>query len=75
MGQQEAELRRVRNQLADLQKEQTQLEQRLDAGRQQQNHVEKSVKEAQSEIEKVCDATITNLCRKISQAVNVEKFT
>jgi len=46
-------LRRVRNQLSDLQKEQTQLEQRLDAGRQQQSNVEKSVKEAQSEIEKV----------------------
>ena len=52
MGQQEAELRRVRNQLSDIQKEQTQLEQRLEAERQQQSHVEKSVKEAQSEIEK-----------------------
>lgn len=53
MNQQESELRKVRNDLAELKLEETQLEQRLEAGKQQQENVNRLVKEAQSEIAKV----------------------
>ena len=53
VNQQESELRHIRAQLSDLQKEKTQLEQRLEAEKQQQANVERSVKAAQNEIEKV----------------------
>jgi len=53
VNQQESELRKVRNDLAELKLEETQLEQRLEAGKQQQENVNRLVKEAQSEIAKV----------------------